>query len=125
MAVHAAAIRAVEPDGGRLRIRADGDGQAAPSAWEADRIIVAIGPNADATANPLLRRGDRGRLVAPGVRWGSRSTSTRRPAWSSTRGGGTARPVYALGALRKGVLWETIAVPEIREQAAETARPDP
>ncbi len=31
-------------------------------------------------------------------------------------------PVYALGALRKGVLWETIAVPEIREQAAETAR---
>ena len=35
--------------------------------------------------------------------------------------GDTPRPVFAMGALRKGVLWETLAVPEIREQAAQVA----
>ena len=36
--------------------------------------------------------------------------------------GETPLPLYAMGALRKGRLWETIAVPEIREQAVEVAR---
>ena len=30
-------------------------------------------------------------------------------------------PLYAMGALRKGALWETLAVPEIREQAVQLA----
>ena len=36
--------------------------------------------------------------------------------------GETPLPVYAMGALRKGVLWETLAVPEIRGQAPQVAR---
>ena len=31
-------------------------------------------------------------------------------------------PIYAMGALRKGALWETLAMPEIRTQAADVAR---
>ena len=86
-----------------------------------DRIIVAIGPNADAAANPLL-----GAAIADG--WCGRGRLGIAIDVDPATGlvmdarGGTALPVYAMGALRKGVLWETIAVPEIREQAAETAR---
>ena len=35
--------------------------------------------------------------------------------------GGSARPVYALGPLIRGAVWETIAVPEIRAEAASIA----
>ena len=121
MAVHGAAIAAVEPDGARLRISADEDGQDAPAAWAVDRIIVAIGPNPDATANPLLGRG-----IADGwLRRGPMGIAIDVDPATGLVIDGRGRsdlPVYALGALRKGVLWETIAVPEIREQAAETAR---
>jgi uncharacterized NAD(P)/FAD-binding protein YdhS len=37
------------------------------------------------------------------------------------RSGRPELPVYAMGALRKGVLWETLAIPEIRDQAADVA----
>ncbi|MFJ5552583.1 FAD/NAD(P)-binding protein [Streptomyces sp. NPDC093225] len=36
--------------------------------------------------------------------------------------GGTGLPVYTLGAPRRGELWETTAIPEIRVQAADLAR---
>ena len=36
--------------------------------------------------------------------------------------GVAAPPVWAIGALRRGVLWDTLAIPEIREQAADIAR---
>ena len=52
---------------------------------------------------------------------GSPSTSTPATGLVVDEGGGTPLPVYAMGALRKGVLWETLAVPEIREQAATVA----
>ena len=35
--------------------------------------------------------------------------------------GASAAPIYTLGSLRRGELWETFAVPELREQAAELA----
>src|SRR6201999_764853 len=34
----------------------------------------------------------------------------------------TAMPLYAIGTLRRGNLWETTAMPEIREQAYDVAR---
>jgi uncharacterized NAD(P)/FAD-binding protein YdhS len=120
MAVHAAAIQAVEPVGDRLRITSDGDGPAQPSSWDVDRIIVAIGPNADATANPLLRQGIEDGWLRRGPMGIAIDVDPTTGLVIDARGR-SERPVYALGALRKGVLWETIAVPEIREQAAETA----
>src|SRR6266699_1552292 len=39
-----------------------------------------------------------------------------------TAGGEKSRPLYAVGPLRKGSLWETTAVPELRTQAASLAR---
>ena len=121
MAVHAAAIRAVEPHDGRLLIRADGDGPASPASWAVDRIIVAIGPNADALANPLLGAGIEDGFLRAGP-LGIAIDVDPDSGLVIDADGGTPLPVYALGALRKGVLWETIAVPEIREQAARVAR---
>jgi uncharacterized NAD(P)/FAD-binding protein YdhS len=121
LSVHAAAIQEVDPDGAHLRIRADEDGRAGPSTRAVDRLIVAIGPNPDAAANPLLGAGIADGWLRPGPMQIAIDVdpATGRVIDASGR---TDLPVYAIGALRKGVLWETIAVPEIREQAAETAR---
>ena len=35
--------------------------------------------------------------------------------------GSSARPIWAVGALRRGELWESTAVPEIRRQAQQVA----
>ena len=35
--------------------------------------------------------------------------------------GGSTRPVYALGPIIRGAVWETIAVPEIRAEAVSLA----
>lgn len=120
LAVHGAAIVRLDAIGRRLRIEgtaADGE----PAAWDADHLVVAIGPNPDATVNPLLWA-----LVADGLaRRGSMGIAID---VDPTTGlvldaeGGSALPFYAIGALRKGALWETLAIPEIREQAADIAR---
>ena len=65
--------RAVDPDGGRLRIDADGGGQAGASSWAVDRIVVAIGPDDGRDGEPAARCGDRERVAAP------------RPAWDRDR----------------------------------------
>jgi len=107
------------PLAGRLRIEgAAVDG--APAAWEADHLVVAIGPNPDATANPLL-----GAVIGEGLaRRGSMGIAIDvDPATGLVidANGRSELPLYAMGALRKGALWETLAVPEIREQAVDLA----
>ena len=105
-----------------LRLRVDGRTAPddAPASWEVDHLVVAIGPNPDATANPLL-----GALIADGLaRPGPLGIAIDvDPATGLVidATGETRLPLYALGALRKGRLWETIAVPEIREQAVQVA----
>ena len=120
LAVHGAAIRAVEGDGDRLWILAGRGEEPAPAAWDVDRIIVAIGPNMDAAANPLLGAAIVDGLMRPGP-LGIAIDVDPATGLVVDAGGGTPLPVYAMGALRKGVLWETLAVPEIREQAATDA----
>ncbi|HEY4189007.1 MAG TPA: FAD/NAD(P)-binding protein [Candidatus Limnocylindrales bacterium] len=121
MAVHPAAIEAIEPEDGRLRIRAKPDGDVAPASWIVDRVFVAIGPDPDARANPLLGAAIADGIARPGP-MGIAIDVDPATGLVIDAGGQTQLPVYAIGALRKGVLWETIAVPEIREQAAQTAR---
>ena len=113
--VQAAAIEGVEADGGRLRIIAG------PDSWTVDRIVLAVGPDPDASASPLL-----GAAIADGyLRPGPMGIAIDvDPATGRVldRSGEPVLPVYAMGALRKGVLWETLAIPEIRDQAADVAR---
>ena len=71
----------IEPDGGRLRIIAEGPA----AAWTADRIVVAVGPEPDATANPLLGAAIRDGLVAVGADGDRDRRAIRRPAACSTR----------------------------------------
>lgn len=119
MSVHGAAVERVDATGRRLRIEGTAvDG--GPATWEADHLVVAIGPNPDATANPLL-----GAVIGEGLaRPGSMGIAIDvDPATGLVidANGRSDLPLYALGALRKGALWETLAVPEIREQAVQLA----
>jgi uncharacterized NAD(P)/FAD-binding protein YdhS len=114
-AVSAVTIERVESVGERLRI------VAVEGSWEVDRIVVAVGPDPDASASPLL-----GAAIGDGLmRRGSMGISIDvDPATGAVLDarGESPLPIYAMGALRKGALWETLAIPEIRTQAADVAR---
>jgi uncharacterized NAD(P)/FAD-binding protein YdhS len=96
---------------GRLRVVAGSIGDVDPRAYDA--IVNGAGPAWD------LRRGEelvRGLLESGRVAPGPAGLGLRTDA-----DGRCAPGLYTLGALRRGELWETIAIPEIREQAAALA----
>ncbi len=113
--VHAAAIRAIDADGGALRLRADSG-----ASWLVDRVILATGPVEDAAANPFLALSMALGTARPGpLGLGiDADPATLRVVDAE---GSTDRPVWALGPILRGVLWETIAIPEIRVEAATIA----
>ena len=113
--MHGAAIRRIEPDGGRLRIIAEA------ATWTADRVVVAVGPDPDATASPLLGAAIRDGWLRSGPMGIAIDVDPATGRVLDANGEPTL-PAYAMGALRKGVLWETLAIPEIRDQAADVAR---
>jgi uncharacterized NAD(P)/FAD-binding protein YdhS len=119
LSVHGAAIERIDAAGRQLRIEGT-DGRGEPAAWQADHLVVAIGPNPDATANPLL-----GAVIAEGLaRPGSMGIAIDVDPTTGlviAADGRSELPLYAMGALRKGALWETLAVPEIRDQAVQLA----
>jgi len=86
----------------------------------ADRVVLATGPDERPGATPLLRAGIEDGLLRPGpLGLGiDADPATLRVLDAS---GSSGRPVHALGPILRGVLWETIAVPEIRAQAARSA----
>jgi uncharacterized NAD(P)/FAD-binding protein YdhS len=123
LSVQAAPIERVErtPDD-RLRILAHPGAGASPGGpRDLDWIVVAVGPNTDPAANPLLGAAIRDGLLRPGPLGISIDSD---PVTCRVLGanGTTSLPVYAIGALRRGVLWDTLAIPEIREQSATIAR---
>jgi uncharacterized NAD(P)/FAD-binding protein YdhS len=112
--IRAAGVRSVEPAPGGLRVETDG------GTWTAGHVLLATGPNESPSANPLLAS-----LVAAGVaRPGSMDlgidvdVATYRVLGPD---GSAPRPLYALGPLIRGAVWETIAVPEIRAEAIAIA----
>jgi uncharacterized NAD(P)/FAD-binding protein YdhS len=115
LAVRAGTIAAVDGSGTRLRISVG-----EPSPISADRILLATGPDERATANPLLAAAIADGLLRPDPLGLGPDVD---PATGRVRdaAGATTRPVYAMGPLRRGAVWETIAIPEIRVQASEVA----
>lgn len=106
------------PRGG-LRVRLD-DGDAIDVGW----VINCTGPRHDVRTlgNPvlddLLRSRDEGALAVPATAgMGVRTRDGR----LVDENGDTDAPLWTLGALRRGELWESTAVPEIRAQALALA----
>ncbi|WP_051548818.1 FAD/NAD(P)-binding protein [Nocardioides sp. URHA0032] len=88
----------------------------------ADAVVNCTGPLTDISRSgePLLQALQaRGLIVPDPLRLGLDST----PAGEVLGADGTVVPgLYAVGPPRKGTLWESTAIPEIRTQAAEVAR---
>ncbi len=82
-------------------------------------VVACTGPVGAIAASPLLHALARTGLVRPGP--AGLGIDTR----DDGRVNGVlpaAMPFYALGSLRRGNLWESTAMPEIREQAYDVAR---
>jgi len=92
-----------------------------PKTLHVDRVINCTGPEADCrrVASPLLTDLLRQNLVRPDPL--SLGLDTTEEGALIDAEGVSSNLLYALGPLRKGRLWETIAVPEIRVQASELA----
>lgn len=105
---------------GRLTV-ADG-GLAAVDVEAATAVVNCTGPLTDISRSedPLLQALQRRGLIAPDpLRLGLDST----PAGEVIGADGLVVPgLFAVGPPRKGTLWESTAIPEIRTQAAEVAR---
>jgi uncharacterized NAD(P)/FAD-binding protein YdhS len=86
-----------------------------------DRVINCTGPDADCRRvnNPLLNSLLDQKLVRPDALYLGLDTAENGALLDSD---GTASDfLYAVGPLRKGSLWESVAVPEIRVQVVELA----
>lgn len=120
LVIHAARLRAIdEADAGALARLAYRDGRTAELAVA--RVINCTGPEANIRRmrHPLMLD-----LMGTGVgRWDILYMGldvTPEGALRDEDGLPSTR-LWAMGALRKGSLWETSAVPELREQAAQVA----
>ncbi len=114
LVIVAAGIRSVAPAHDGLRVETEA------GTWTAGHVLLATGPSESTSASPLLAA-----LVAAGVARPGRvdlgidvDIATYRLLQPD---GGAPRRVYALGPLIRGSVWETIAVPEIRGEAAGIA----
>lgn len=81
---------------------------------EYDLVLNCTGPNTNykEAGHPLLRRLFEKNLIKPDPLGMGIETNKK---------GQAARAIFALGPLRKGQLWESTAVPELRAQAEEVA----
>jgi uncharacterized NAD(P)/FAD-binding protein YdhS len=115
-ALTAARVRSVAPlDGGGLRVGLD-DGSSREVGW----VVNAVGPRTDVATldNPLLDDLLGQGLATPATAGMGFRTDDGRLV--DLHGTATA-PIFTLGAFRRGELWESTAVPEIRAQAAALA----
>jgi len=102
-----------------LSVRHHGDGQ---STLHGDRLVTCTGPIDDlgATDDPLLRH-----LLDAGLATiGPHRLGLAVDPWGTAldRSGRPVPGLTVLGALRRGTLFETTAIPELRVQATELAR---
>ena len=106
-------IERVQPAGERLRVEG-------AAVVEVDRILLATGPDESPAGNPFLAGAVEAGLFRPGP-LGLGLDADPATLRALDAAGSAARPAYVIGPLLKGVLWETTAIPEIREQAASIA----
>ena len=116
-----ARVMAVEDQAGHARVTLRERGADAPRVVNVQRIIDASGVGRVADTNDLLLR----RLIARGLirpdALGLGLAVTDDLAVVAQLGD-ASRPLWTLGPLLRGTLWECTAVPDIRGQAADLAR---
>jgi uncharacterized NAD(P)/FAD-binding protein YdhS len=112
--LRAAAIEGAETNPRRLRLMTDG------GPVEVDHLLLATGPDESPSASPLLAATMASGIARPGpldlgIDVHPYDFRVR------DRSGAETRELYALGPIIRGSVWECIAVPEIRLQAARIA----
>ena len=111
---HRGTIAAVRADEDALHVRLDDGTELSVAA-----VVNCTGPVGSIAADPLLTRLARTGLVRPGpAGLGIDTTDDGRIVGTLA----ATRPFLAVGSLRRGNLWESTAMPEIREQAYDVAR---
>ncbi|WP_114241295.1 FAD/NAD(P)-binding protein [Dyella sp. C9] len=108
----------VTDHGLHLQVRSTDDGSI--ETMDADLVIQTVGLNTDVrrTRHPLVRQlTTNGHLAPDPLGLGFTATTEGR----LQRGDATWPHFYAIGTLLRGVLWESTAMPEIRQQARQLA----
>ncbi|WP_112239218.1 FAD/NAD(P)-binding protein [Kribbella monticola] len=110
---HTGEVVTAEDTGGAVRVLLS-DG----TVMTVGAVINCTGPVGDAKVDPLLRELLAGGLARSGdAGLGLETADDGRILGASGRGA----PLWTLGALRRGGLWESTAMPEIRSQAVDVA----
>ena len=115
LAIESAAIAGIEALSDGMRVEgADG------RAWTVDRVVLATGPTEQPIASPFLALSMAlGTLRVGPLDLGIDADPVTLRAIDAE--GSTERPVWAIGPILRGVLWETIAIPDIRVEAVTIA----
>ena len=111
---HTGTVVAAEADGERTRVQLS-DG----TVLEVAAVVNCTGPVSTPARDPLLAALARTGLVRPGPSGLGIDTADDGRVLGVLP---ATIPFYATGSLRRGNLWETTAMPEIREQAYDVAR---
>lgn len=114
LCLHRGEVVAAEDTGGAVRVLLS-DG----TAMTVGAVVNCTGPVGAASADPLLATLLAGGLARAGAAGLGLATADDGRVLGAT---GRRAPLWALGALRRGDLWESTAMPEIRAQAAEVAQ---
>lgn len=122
LTVHAGRVRALAEHADGIEATYVGRGSSVERRLQVARVINCTGPASDYAALPLpivaqLRRA--GWLVPDPLRLGIETDGDGRVLGSD---GSPVPGLLTIGPLRKPLLWETIAIPEIRQQAAALAQ---
>src|SRR5215469_2160396 len=120
--VHAGRVKSCVERTECVEVHFKNRGSGRDEALRVDRVINCTGPECDFRRidSPLFRSlFDQGLARPDGLRLG---LDVDREGRLLNRSGEPSRSLYAIGPVRKGNLWETTAVPEIRVQAAQLAR---
>jgi uncharacterized NAD(P)/FAD-binding protein YdhS len=113
-------VRQVEQDGQRLAIQLRPSGRTTGETLRADLVIQTVGLNTDVrqTPHPLISQlRTNGHIEADPLGLGLRAQSDGRLC----RGTQPWPNLFAIGSLLRGRLWESTAMPEIRQQARSLA----
>ena len=121
LVLHAARVSGLSLAGQQLELSYIPRGTGRLKLMLADRVINCTGPriNVSALESPLLQSLLKSELVYPdelglGLKCGERGELIK-------KNGIESKHLLAIGSLRRGELWETIAVRELRQQAKELA----
>lgn len=122
LSMHGGRLLSMEEKEGKVEVRFRTKGSTQENVLLVDRIINCTGPECDyrRMRHPLIASLLGQGLVRPDDL--ALGLDTNRAGALLNADGSTSELLFTLGPLRKGSLWETTAVPEIRVQAEELAR---